>query len=52
VAALEVPCLEHAGQFVGMQGGLDIDFAATARAEVEAVQLAGDARNGREQVVG
>ncbi|MNE79411.1 hypothetical protein D3C80_1758920 [compost metagenome] len=37
---LEVPRHQHAGQFVGMQRGLDVHLAATAWAKVEAVQLA------------
>ncbi|MCY1423452.1 hypothetical protein D9M71_391630 [compost metagenome] len=50
--ALEVPGYQHARQFVGVQRGLDVDFATTAGAEVEAVQLAGDPRYGGEQVMG
>jgi hypothetical protein len=45
-ALFEVPGHQHAGQFVGVQRGLDVDLApAVGRAEVEA----GSARGARQR---
>ena len=51
-ALLEVPGHQHAGQFVGVQRGLDVDLAAGPRAEVETVDLSGDAGDRCQQVMG
>ena len=51
-ARLEVPGHQHARQFIGMQGGLDVHLAfGLLRAEVKTVDLPRRARHRRDQVM-